>query len=399
MLTLGLYGCNPASVTTDPPESTAPPVAVADPTSEGESPAPDSLLPLGSSADASRRSPRPPSWALVEDADLALDQGVMNDVIAGGPGFVAVGGGFDEALQVPVAAIWVSRDGTDWERVTLEGEANRGQVYAVVRSGEGFVAVGNECCPDRAAVWTSPEGSTWRRVEDQESFAGAAMIGVTSWSGGLVAVGCGSERGCTAPQIWVSATGDEWERVALDVELGAAFLSDVTASGSVLVAVGSSTDDQAKEPDILVSLDGRTWVRVVVPVSIVSLSAVIAGADGLVAAGSSTDADTGRPLALVMTSPDGAEWTVVASPAFTGGSIEDLTATADGFIAVGRQRRSASTWYDAYGADWERIVAGPRGTMSAVVEGGNGRLIAVGAIEAASGSAPAVWTSPTTATP
>ena len=335
----------------------------------------------------------------MEDADLALDQGVVNDVIAGGPGFVAVGGGFTEALQVPVAAIWASVDGADWERVGLEGVASRGQINAVARASQGFVAVGNECCPDRAAVWTSVDGSSWSRVEDQESFAGAAMTGVTSWAGGLVAVGCDSERGCTAPQIWVSAVGDEWERVALDVELGAAFLSDVTASGSVLVAVGSSTDDQAKEPDILVSLDGRTWVRVVVPVPVVSLSAVTAGADGLVAAGSSTDADTGRPLALVMTSPDGADWEVVSSPSFTGGSIEDLTATTDGFVAVGRQRRSASTWYAAPGADWARIVPGPRGTMSAVVAGEDGRLVAVGAVETEAGSAPAVWTSPTTVGP
>ncbi len=45
------------------------------------------------------------------------------DVIAGGPGFIAVGGGFEAGKEVGTAAIWVSEDGWAWQSVALLGDA------------------------------------------------------------------------------------------------------------------------------------------------------------------------------------------------------------------------------------------------------------------------------------
>lgn len=339
-------------------------------------------------------APEPPVWSLVADADLELQDGVMHDVVATEVGLVAVGGGRDEALQVPVAAIWVSDDGLDWQRAVLEGDAARGQISAVVATGSGLVAVGNECCPDRAAVWTSADGLTWQRVEDQGAFAGGAMTGIASWAGGLVAVGCISDGGCAGTAIWISGNGDAWERVELDPELGSTQLSDVTASGSVLVAVGSSGAVPAQAPEILVSLDGQAWAHVDAPPGAASLTAVAAGGEGIIAAGGATDPGDGRPTALVISSVDGAEWTAVESAAFTGGTVEDIGVIGSGYVAVGRLRRVAATWYTLERQDWQRAIAGPNGTMTAVTDAAGGRLVAVGTLGDGAQSRPAVWVSP-----
>ncbi|MBA2571202.1 MAG: hypothetical protein H0V04_08490 [Chloroflexi bacterium] len=333
----------------------------------------------------------------MSDEDLALPEGTIGDVIAAGPGFVAVGGGFDASSQTPLAAIWTSGDGEDWQRAPLEGEAALGRVAAITTGGPGLVAVGSHCCPDRAAVWVSADGTGWSRVADQDAFAGAAMTAVTSWAGGLVAVGCDAELECSGPAIWLSGDGQAWERVEIGNELGTAYLGDVTASGSVLVAVGAPDPAGPAPGAILVSLDGQVWTAADVPRGAISLAGVAAGRTGVVATGTAFDEAAGREAMLIFTSTDGAEWLSVESEAFARGSGDDILQGPFGFVAVGQVVRSgagvAASWWSLDGRSWERSVPGPQGLMSAVTADASGRLVAVGSASTSSVTQPSVWLS------
>ncbi len=339
----------------------------------------------------------PPTWALVADRDLSTSQGEIRDVVSGGPGLIAVGSGANGTERGP-ATIWTSTDGEDWDFLPLEGGAAMGRLTSVSAGPAGFVAVGGECCPDRAAVWTSQDGLSWQRVEDQESFEGAVMTSTTAWAGGLVAVGCIVDLECTGTAVWTSSNGTEWSRVALGRDIGAAFLGDITASGEVLVAVGTTDRDQPGPPAIFVSLDAQTWTRAEVPSVPMALSSVTAGTDGIVAVGGSLDELTGLPVSLVLTSRDGAAWATVTSDKFARADVEDILVGPAGYVMSGRLKRGeasiAAAWHSSDGRTWSRVVPGPEGAMRAVAVAPDGRLVAVGHVTEGERSMPGVWISP-----
>ena len=162
---------------------------------------------------------------------------VIDDVVAGGPGFVAVGveatgtGGSynlfgpDEVLLAYSArrpgdpgelrgAVWTSEDGLAWSRVPEERLPDLGgdntQLYAVTTGGPGLVAVGwreSDLVVD-PVVWTSPDGETWSPAADLEEAlrqsGGQLMADVIEGGPGLVAVGGdGSIAGVNAA-VWTS---------------------------------------------------------------------------------------------------------------------------------------------------------------------------------------------------
>jgi hypothetical protein len=335
-------------------------------------------------------------WALITDADLRLQNGEMQDVTAGGPGFVAVGGAWDDTSQLPVAGIWTSPDGRDWRRIVLDGDAGTGHINAIARIGEGFVAVGSHCCPDRAAVWTSTDGETWERAPEQESFAGAAMTAVTEWAGGIVAVGCEAELECGGTAIWTSHDGATWERVVTPSELASVgHLSDITASGSVLVAVGTGDPFAPGPPAVFVSLDGETWTRAEVPAVAVSLAAVTAGRDVIVAAGATSESNGSPTTSVVLISADGAAWEAVQSPTFRNARIADVGIALDGVVLVGGTEdgagAAAAAWMSSDVRGWDRDTPGPPGSMEAVATGPDGLVVAVGRVADGETTSPGVW--------
>lgn len=390
-----LSGCTSATPTVPSSGAPGPPLDSAVPgLSAAPSPAASGASPLVPSGSPSTG----PAWQLVADPDLVLPDGTMSEVIRGGPGFVAVGGGYDEATRTPIAAIWTSVDGREWRRATLDGDAGLGRVSSIAVGGPGLVAVGGQCCPDEAAVWVSEDGVDWVRIPDQEAFTGTAMTAVTSWAGGLVAVGCEAQLECAGTAIWVSGDGQGWERSPLSEELGSAFLADITAIGSVLVAVGSSQPQTPGPATILVSIDAHIWTPAEVPSGAVSLAGVASGPAGVVATGTAFDEATGRSDALVLGSADGAAWQRRDSDSFARGATEDILSGPRGFVAVGQARRGgqgvAASWSSPDGRRWERLIAGGRGTMSAVAMGPEGELVAVGSVTSDSVTRPAVWVMP-----
>ncbi len=332
------------------------------------------------------------SWVRVEsDAFGGSGDVWINDVTAGGPGLVAVGGVLFAPDSPYQAAIWYSADGIDWSRVPhdeqLFGDALIGSVVA---GGPGFVAVGNADGLDEdgsAAVWVSEDGITWSRVPHDETALGGPVLqdiyDVTVGGPGFVAVGWDNplEGWDTSAAVWTSSDGLSWDRVPHDEGIfGGADMQGmwaVTTGETGLVAVG---------------LDGL-W----------------SGSGG-----------PGQPAA-VWTSPDGLNWTRVPNQeqlesghstrgnAYGSGDwaiMNDVTAGGPGFVAVGRVGwcsggcdETAAAWTSVDGITWQRAqveqAQGITATdMHGVVESGDVLIGAGWGRNPQSGTGPAVlWTS------
>ncbi len=161
----------------------------------------------------------------------------MNDIVAGGPGFVAVGAETTEAnarevgweglpraesilvsgiglKDEPRAAIWLSADGLAWQRLPQEsliGVADEGRVLtAVTTGGPGLIAVGwrvvdRELDPE---VWTSTNGSEWTLASDTDGAFSApdrqVITDVVAAGPGLLAVGATGSVLDSSAAVWTS---------------------------------------------------------------------------------------------------------------------------------------------------------------------------------------------------
>ena len=207
------------------------------------------------------------NWERVRSGLAGPYSQFLNAVASGPSGLVAVGAvGLGSPLDLD-AAVWTSPDGTDWTRVPHdedvfggEGESPYGGIpnqfmNDVVSGGPGFVAVGQDDLAEGAAVWTSPDGLQWSRVPaDPDIFGPMAeaglrfdgMHGVAAAADGapLVAVGADGTPAGQAAAVWVSLDGEAWTRVPHD---DAAFgdltsfveMWDVVEGGPGFVAVGT----------------------------------------------------------------------------------------------------------------------------------------------------------------
>ena len=268
------------------------------------------------------------------------------DVIAGGPGFIAVGGGFEEGQTVGTAAIWVSEDGRDWQSVPLLGEAGSGIPRSIASTADGFVAVGTGCCPDRAAVWVSTDGISWERLADQPGFEAAAMLAVTAGSDSLLAVGCSANMECGGGLTWSSLDGRAWS-----TPIGVDFLpGGVAATSAGLTALGTS-GAYGGDAALALSQDGLAWTPVSIPQVQGSLTTAVDVPDGILAAGGTSDPDTGHTLPLLFTSPDGQTWARLTAPGLRSAWVEDIVAAPGGWLLVGwladdEGQRPATLWSD-----------------------------------------------------
>jgi hypothetical protein len=111
----------------------------------------------------------------------------VNDIIEGGPGYIAVGGGTPNGLDHR-ALVWLSDDGLRWRAQPVFGEAAVGSMTGVAALHDGgYVAVGRDFGPEteraqmvHAIVWHSADGFRWERVPPDASFAGSTMFDVTA---------------------------------------------------------------------------------------------------------------------------------------------------------------------------------------------------------------------------
>jgi hypothetical protein len=315
---------------------------------------------LASSAGATfgQDDEEPPAPFAFERAEVPfVPAGVeLWDVVAGGPGFVAVGGGFTGGDETSTAVIWVSDDGRSWQSVPLFGDAATGVPRAVTATADGFVAVGSGCCPDEAAVWLSPDGLAWERLPASPSLSGSAMLDVTSTSDGVVAVGCRAELECFSGLTWSSPDGRTWGE---PVDLGEVDLLPLavaaTEAGVLALGSGSAFGDAAR---LALSPDGTTWSSATtISSGGGSMEVAIERPEGILAAGGTTDPGTDRSGTLLATSEDGALWVPERPRALRGTWIEDIADRGDGLVLAGwRTRRGDQVPDAAWTADLDTFV-------------------------------------------
>jgi hypothetical protein len=138
----------------------------------------------------------------------------IHDVTAGGPGFVAVGGGPLEPGDEPWAAwVWTSSDGLTWTRVPYYNEVfGDSSMHSVIATGDGLIAVGDSAAD--AAAWTSQDGISWTRVPHDETVFGRSSIqDVVAFGDRLVAVGQTPDG---AASVWVASPPGSATAAALD---------------------------------------------------------------------------------------------------------------------------------------------------------------------------------------
>ena len=207
-------------------------------------------------------------WTEIDDD--AFDLAEVNAVTAGGPGFVAVG-----AAGSGDPAVWVSSDGLAWEQIgdpslVVAPEYDFSYLDDVVAGGPGLVAVGCEVPAGgdnpgsdagweawthrQPGIWVSTDGYAWERLPDDavvEPQLDLPNLGdvdgmipdevptcistVVAGTEGLVALGDWGDR------TWTSTDGYTWTITQNFVtpELGfGVLLAAATVDGSRIVAVG-----------------------------------------------------------------------------------------------------------------------------------------------------------------
>jgi hypothetical protein len=331
-------------------------------------------------------SPDGESWSSVDGGPGgpfdATGEESVNDIVAVGSGFVAVGSRTLDNEQDGVA--WFSPDGETWEQVeapTLGGTGRQelltvALVDGVVVAG-GFSAHGADR-QGKPFVWRSPDGITWREASDMlpmgtDSRHAASDLAVRSLSvtgKGLLASGGNDWR----PRVWRSSdTGNTWEELPDPVHgemfQGGVALRDAVATGDMVVALGT-------EPTVLL-LAGARWEDATdeafpkggaQPFG----TSVAAGSEGTIAAGGRYTPPTGETresyTGQVWRRSDGG-WDAVETEQLAAGHIMDAVPFAGGFAAVGfedfgvakgrevagDQDPDGLIWVSQDGKEWARI--------------------------------------------
>jgi len=348
-------------------------------------------------------SPDGMTWDLLEDesgvfGDAVSATGESSDQVisdvAGGPlGVLAVGS--DGLLFEHDAAVWLSIDGSVWNRMADDADVLGGEgdqfMHSVIQTPELAVAVGESA--GEAAAWVSKDGSLWERAEIHDDSAGTGAEPSTMNDvavAGYTFVAVGSAGVDLSPAVWLSADGVTWDRL----------LDSMAGERS-----GFSPDESSMSP----------------------MAAVAASEHGLVAIGTKQlhDADpsqtaltTGGPI--VWTSPDGYEWQLIESSFLKlsdqqetsrysylkRGSpvlLEDVAWDGDRVLAIGRYELEPSPndipsfvtlWTSADGGSTWQIAGettlaptgSPRGALAFTRS--NDSLVLVGTDEAPAGKHP-----------
>jgi hypothetical protein len=132
--------------------------------------------------------------------------------------------------------IWTSADnGASWSYLPYQ-EAP--VPFTAIASGpSGLVAAGNPSSQSAAEAWTASEEKVWHQAGDQQTFDGATITSLVSYSGGYVAVGY---RVTNDPRpdsqwaaAWMSSDGIDWKLWDASNPSGPATLGAITDATSL----------------------------------------------------------------------------------------------------------------------------------------------------------------------
>lgn len=270
------------------------------------------------SSDAVAWKPAPP-----------LDGVRLRAVIAGGPGFVAVGTGVG-ASGTTVPAVALSTDGRRWQLQKPETSYG-GSLSDVAVTATGLVAVGSTADAagaPRPAAWTSSDGATWTPGPPGQfgdvwaTLARVATAGSVVVTVGEVPIESGDHPG--PMRAWWSTDGQVWEPALGPADWGSVLVGDLSSGPAGAVLVGTLFDDST--PRAWISADGSRWDGHALPTLPDTDSSfafgVLADAERYVAVGDDVDfaADLGPATArpAIWTSSDGASWDRVPPTALDG---------------------------------------------------------------------------------
>ena len=352
------------------------------------------------------RTQDPYSGGLGHPARYQGGQADVLDVVAGGPGYAAIG--FLDTAGGPHAAAWASIDGRRWTLAAGFPTSEHSVVRSVASGSNGLVAVGVD--GRDAASWRSTDGLTWQRSPSAASLSGPRpleFLSVSSTPGGYVAVGYeGPSVGVARPAFWFSPDGVRWERGSTPREVEAGRVEAVAAAGELIVAVGTAgTTEHPTGGLAWTSRDGRAWTPVADerPFEAGKLHGVSPVGDGFIAVG----ADLDNKKAIVWrSSADGRTWTRVPDAPSLGNfglpiEMRDVTLAGSTYIAVGHllfgtQFSSGVIWSSVDGVSWTRSPDAPMFQQAKVVAvvGDARRAVAVGFYGAPDFFVPTIWFSP-----
>ena len=213
-----------------------------------------------------------------------------------------------------------------------------------------------------------------------------SVFAASMWSAAGVTVAVGGADG--HPAVWrhapgaAGAVGSAWtlESASL-LGAGAGGLAMVAHGPAGWIAVGSVVAGGATEPAVLTSLDGVTWQPVLSVTELAGPGAqflgVAATRAGYVVVGAAMTG--GRTYAGLWWSSDLRTWTVGDNGGLDGrlsaSTVSAVTATANGFVAVGSHGAFQAVWTSSDGQHWNlRDLPEPPGARSATL-----RVVASGA--------------------
>ena len=133
----------------------------------------------------------------------------------------------------------------------------------VAAFGDGFVLVGGAHRKPEAKIWLSTDGTTWQKVKDTPKFKGVALRRVTSFGDGIVALGTQGRKLVS----FHSPDGTTWEKTTIDkVEKGMELFPQAITDGPAgLIAVASMIAQDFAGQRFYGSEDGRTWQEIEPP--------------------------------------------------------------------------------------------------------------------------------------
>jgi hypothetical protein len=248
-------------------------------------------------------------------------------------------------------------------------------IMSGVPFGNGYVLAGNASSAARAVIWQSSDGASWQRIDDGPSFTDSLMSALVTIPGGLLAIGeatggdglCPGGEGATCNpaspiRMWSSADGRAWRRLpdAATAAFGRAMLGPVAAGRDGLVVFGWRVPVQASKPilpAVWTSTDGRTWqVRkqfaTTFPDSVVE--GLTASVNGFAAVGRNTGLEAPRGAGAAWWSEDGTAWAAATVPVSTDDQTSVYTA-ASGLLATGDAGRVF--WFSRDGRSWSTAEA------------------------------------------
>ncbi len=278
------------------------------------------------------------TWSLVSTAALGGLTGHLTSVSEGPSGWIAVGSANENGTVEPV--VFWSPDGVSWTpQPALTNLAGSGAQFLGVAAGPGgYLVVGKNSggSQARAALWWSADLKNWTSATS----GGAGSFATAAVAVGNGFVAAGSENNCHT--IWTSPDGRSWTAHDLAKPSGAstAALSSVAVSqAGRFVAAGYAATSAGNLPIVVTSADGGAHVTQVVlsaPQGQGTVTAVTATSDGFTAVGLAGPANAKRPVEW--TSPDGVAWSAPSQVAAAGSS--QITALTDtGTMVTGTAQR------------------------------------------------------------